>query len=88
MVVGIAAGGAMLSYGLWALSLQTALHHHADPIWYQLSMVPMLLALLRYTFTVERGLGARPEDLVVSDPSLGILGALWAALFVLGVYAS
>jgi decaprenyl-phosphate phosphoribosyltransferase len=87
IVLGIAAGGAIVSYGQWALQVQTALGRHGDPIWYQLSMVPMILALLRYAFTVERGGGARPEDLVVSDPSLGLLGAVWAALFVLGVYA-
>jgi decaprenyl-phosphate phosphoribosyltransferase len=88
IVLGIAAGGAILSYGQWALQVQLALRHHADPIWYQLSMVPMVLALLRFTFSVERGGGARPEDMVVSDPSLGVLAIVWAALFVLGVYAS
>lgn len=88
ILLGIAAGGAVLAYEQWALSLQTALHHHADPIWYQLSIVPMILAILRYTFMVEGGRGARPEDLVLSDPSLAVLGATWAVLFTLGVYAS
>jgi decaprenyl-phosphate phosphoribosyltransferase len=88
MLLAIGAGGAILAYAEWALSLQTALRHHADPIWYQLSIAPMILALLRYTFLVEQGHGARPEDLVVSDVSLVVLGVAWAALFVLGVYAS
>ena len=87
-VLAISAGGAIVGYCLWAFSLQTALAHHADPIWYQLSIVPMLLALLRYTFLVEDGRGARPEDLVLSDRSLVVLGACWAALFGLGVYAA
>ena len=88
LVLGVATGGAIVAYGQWALNSQTALRHHADPIWYQLSIVPMSLALLRYTFMVEPGHGARPEDLVVSDPSLTVLGGPWAALFTLGVYAS
>lgn len=87
-VLGIAASGAIVGYCLWAFSLQTALTHHADPIWYQLSIVPMIVALLRYTFLVESGQGAKPEDLVLSDRSLQILGVAWAILFALGVYAS
>jgi decaprenyl-phosphate phosphoribosyltransferase len=87
-VLAISAGGAIVGYCLWAFSLTTALDHHADPLWYQLSIVPMLVALLRYTFLVEKGHGAKPEDLVLSDLSLLALGAVWAALFALGIYAS
>lgn len=87
-VLAISAGGAIMGYCLWAFSLTTALKHHADPIWYQLSIVPILVALLRYTFLVEKGHGAKPEDLVVSDLSLLVLGAVWLTLFALGIYAS
>ncbi|MHB1533273.1 MAG: decaprenyl-phosphate phosphoribosyltransferase [Acidimicrobiales bacterium] len=87
-VLAISAGGAIVGYCLWAFSLQTALLHHHDPIWYQLSIVPMMLALLRYTFLVESGKGAKPEELAFSDRSLQILGLVWAILFALGVYAS
>jgi decaprenyl-phosphate phosphoribosyltransferase len=87
-VLAISAGGAILGYCLWAFSLQTALAHHRDPIWYQMSIVPMIIALLRYTFLVEGGRGAKPEDLVFSDRPLQVLGAVWLLLFALGVYAS
>jgi decaprenyl-phosphate phosphoribosyltransferase len=87
-VLAISAGGAIVGYCLWAFSLQTALAHHRDPIWYQLSIVPMIIALLRYTFLVEGGRGARPEELVFADRPLQILGVIWATLFALGVYAS
>lgn len=88
-VLAIAAGGAMVGYSLWAFDLQTAhfQNHNSDPIWYQLSIVPVILALLRYTFLVEGGQGARPEDLVFSDRSLQLLGVVWAGLFAVGVYA-
>ena len=66
-MLAISAGGAIIGYCLWAFSLQTALTHHRDPIWYQLSIVPMIIALLRYTFLVEKGKGAKPEELVFSD---------------------
>lgn len=87
-VLAVAASGAIVGYCLWAFDLQTALLHHADPIWYQLSIVPITLALLRYTFLVEGGHGAKPEDLVLSDRTLQLLGVVWAVLFALGVYAS
>jgi decaprenyl-phosphate phosphoribosyltransferase len=87
-VVAISAGGAIVGYCLWAFSLQTALAHHRDPIWYQLSIVPMFIALLRYTFLVENGRGAQPEELLFADHTLQVLGLIWAVLFALGVYAS
>ena len=87
-VLAIAAGGAIIGYALWAFSLQTAtVHHHNDAIWYQLSTVPVFIALLRYTFLVEAGHGAKPEDLVLSDRALQLLGLIWAILFALAIYA-
>lgn len=85
-VLGIAAGGAAIGYALWAFSLQTAAAHHHDPIWYQLSTVPVFIALLRYTFLVEAGHGAKPEELVLADRPLQVLGACWVFLFVLAIY--
>ncbi len=87
-VLAISAAGAILGYCLWAFSLQTALAHHRDPVWYQLSIVPVIIALLRYTFLVEGGRGAKPEELVFADHPLQVLGVVWAVLFALGVYAS
>lgn len=87
-VLAIAAGGAIIGYALWAFSLQTAtLHHQNDAIWYQLSTVPVFIALLRYTFLVEAGHGAKPEELVLSDRPLQILGVCWVTLFALAIYA-
>jgi decaprenyl-phosphate phosphoribosyltransferase len=86
-VLAIAATGAIVGYCLWAFSLTTPLSGH-DPLWYQLSVIPMIIALLRYTFLVEKGHGAKPEDLVLSDKSLLVLGAVWATMFALGIYAS
>jgi decaprenyl-phosphate phosphoribosyltransferase len=87
-VLAIAAGGAIIGYSLWAFSLQTAtIHHQSDAIWYQLSIIPVLIALLRYTFLIEAGHGAKPEDLVLADRPLQVLGVVWAILFAFAVYA-
>jgi decaprenyl-phosphate phosphoribosyltransferase len=85
-VVAISASGATIAYCLWAFDLQTALRHHANPIWFELSIVPFLVALLHYTYRVEQGDGARPERLALSDRSLQLLGFSWLVLLSVGVY--
>ncbi|MGC8512116.1 MAG: decaprenyl-phosphate phosphoribosyltransferase [Acidimicrobiales bacterium] len=86
IVVALAATGAVVGYSLWAFSLQAAQAHHHREIFFQLSIVPILLGLLHFTFLIDSGKGARPEDLVLHDRQLQLLGAVWAVLFGLGVY--
>lgn len=88
IVVAMSATGAVVGYSLWAFGLEAAavaVHHH-DGIFFQLSIIPVLLALLHFTLLIEQGHGARPEELVLGDRQLQILGALWVLLFALGVY--
>lgn len=88
IVVAIAATGAMVGYALWAFGLEAAavtVKHH-DGIFFQLSIVPVILALLHFTMAVEQGRGARPEELVLRDRQLQLLGLIWAVVFALGVY--
>jgi decaprenyl-phosphate phosphoribosyltransferase len=88
IVVAISATGAMVGYALWAFGLDAsavAIRHH-DGIFFQLSIVPVLLALLHFTLLIEQGRGARPEELVLGDRQLQLLGAIWVLLFALGVY--
>ncbi len=86
IVVALAATGAVVGYSLWAFSLQTAAVHHHDGIYFQLSIIPVLLALLHFTFLIDSGKGARPEELVLGDRQLQLMGVIWAVLFALGVY--
>lgn len=84
MVIGVCLAVTSVAYCLWAFQ-NAALHAHRIP-WYELSIVPMVGALLRYALEVEAGQGDAPEDLFTSDHTLQVLGAAWAALFALGVY--
>lgn len=88
VVVAMSATGATVGYALWAFGLEAAavaVHHH-DGIFFQLSIIPVLLALLHFTLLIEQGHGARPEELVLGDRQLQLLGVMWAVLFALGVY--
>lgn len=87
IVVAISATGAVVGYSLWAFGLRSATLDHHDGIFYELSIVPVLLGLLHYTFLIDHGRGARPEELVLRDRHLQIMGVLWALLFGLAVYA-
>ncbi len=86
IVVAMSATAAVVGYSLWAFGLRAAAIHHQDGIFFQLSIVPVLLALLHYTFLIDSGKGARPEELVLKDRQLQLLGAVWAILFAVGVY--
>jgi decaprenyl-phosphate phosphoribosyltransferase len=52
---------------------------------FQLSIVPFVMGLLRYALLVEQGTGGAPEDVVMSDRTLQLIGAAWVLTFALGV---
>jgi decaprenyl-phosphate phosphoribosyltransferase len=71
------------AYCLWAFENQKAAHHG---IWFQLSIVPFVLAMLRYGFLLDQGQGGQPEDVVLGDRTLQVVAVIWAVVFALGVY--
>ena len=76
----------LVGYCLWAF--EKAELAEASMPWFQLSIVPFGLAILRYALLVDSGHGGAPEDVVLQDRTLQVLGAIWAVLFVAGVYTS
>lgn len=81
----IASAVTMVGYSLWAFQLSQGLAH---PIWYELSVAPFVVALLRYAYLVEGGQGGEPEELVLGDRQMQLFGAVWVVLFAAGVYLS
>ena len=84
IVLAIACGAAMMSYCLWALETKE-LSGSTLPF-YELSIVPVLTALLRYLLVLENGGGAAPEEVFAHDRVLQVMGVAWVVLFGLGVY--
>ncbi len=54
--------------------------------WYQLSILPFVLGLLRYALLVDQGKGEAPEEIVLSDRPLQLIGLVWLVVFGLGVH--
>jgi decaprenyl-phosphate phosphoribosyltransferase len=80
----LAAGAAVLGYCLWAMEEGGVPHAGALP-WRQLSMVAFILAVLRYAVFADRGAAGEPEDVVLGDRALALIGVVWLAMYGLAV---
>ena len=81
----VASGVTMTAYCLWAFEKAQTSGHAA--IWFEVSIVPFVIAVLRYSLLIDGGQGGAPEDVVLGDRPLQVVGAVWLLLFALGVYA-
>jgi decaprenyl-phosphate phosphoribosyltransferase len=84
IVLSVSCGAALVTYCIWAFDTREL----AGSTWpfYELSIIPMGTALLRYTLILEQGHGAAPEEIFAHDRVLQILGLIWLAVFGIGVY--
>lgn len=80
-VWGTAAAVTITGYCLWAFEIgeQSAGLHFTT-----YSVFPFVLAILRYAVDIDRGQAEAPEDAVLGDRVLWVLGVAWVALFALG----
>lgn len=81
----LAATAVVMSYALWGFQLSTEVGGMAG-VWYQISMVPFTIAILRYAADVDRGAGGAPDEMALSDRVLQALALLWIFCIVLAVY--
>jgi decaprenyl-phosphate phosphoribosyltransferase len=80
-VWGTAAAVAITAYCLWAFEVGLAESSFPFAEW---SVLPFVLAILRYAADVDRGEAEAPEDVVLHDRALLAMGAAWLVLFGLG----
>ena len=81
----VASAVAIVAYCLWAFEFSKTT---GEPLWFELSIVPFVLALLRYALLLEHGEGGAPEDLLFADVVLVLIGLAWVATFTIAVYFS
>lgn len=55
-------------------------------VWLTVSVLPLVLALLRYLLLLEHGRGEAPEEVLLADHPLQVLAVVWLATFVTGTY--
>ena len=80
----VSSGVTLLAYCLWAFE-KADLSDSSVP-WFQLSVLPFVLLILRYALILETEDRRGPEEIVLGDRQLQILGLIWAAVFAAGVY--
>ncbi|MPY96781.1 MAG: decaprenyl-phosphate phosphoribosyltransferase [Actinophytocola sp.] len=73
----------IMAYCLWAFEIR----QDADgPVWAVVSMVPFVIAILRYAVDVDGGNAGEPEEIALNDRVLQILGLGWVASLVAAFY--
>jgi decaprenyl-phosphate phosphoribosyltransferase len=84
----ICASVTVATYCLWAFD-RTGLLSHAGhhPVWIELTIVPLVLAVLHIFRLLDAGQGGEPERLALHDHVLQGYGLLWVALMAIGLYA-
>ncbi|UFQ17594.1 MULTISPECIES: decaprenyl-phosphate phosphoribosyltransferase [Streptomyces] len=81
----LAAGVAVLAYCLWAMEAGGSTTSGSLLPWRQLSMTAFILAILRYAVFADRGTAGEPEDVVLRDRALAVIGLVWLAMYGLAV---
>jgi decaprenyl-phosphate phosphoribosyltransferase len=85
-VMVINCGGAILTYCIWAF--ETRQNADTSLVLYELTILPVLVAMFRYLLVLDRGRGAAPEDVFVRDRVIQISGLVWIIIFTTAVYTT
>ncbi|MGH9300612.1 MAG: decaprenyl-phosphate phosphoribosyltransferase [Acidimicrobiales bacterium] len=72
------------AYAAWAVLKVTPSGH--SPVWFDLSLLPFLAALVRYESCASSGRGGSPEEIMLSDRWFGVFGVAWAFTVLMGLY--
>jgi len=80
----VATGVVLVAYCLWAFdSASTA---GSGSVWFQLSIVPFAIAIFQYALILEQGGGEHPEQVLTSNRTILLSGAVWAIIYAYAVY--
>jgi decaprenyl-phosphate phosphoribosyltransferase len=82
----VAAGITLLAYCLWAFE-KADLDDSWFP-WFELSILPFTMLILRYALAHAAEEHAGPEDIVLGDRPLQVIGFAWAVMMASGVYVA
>ncbi|MCA1655650.1 MAG: decaprenyl-phosphate phosphoribosyltransferase [Pseudonocardiaceae bacterium] len=74
----------IMAYALWAFEIRQ--RTGTDSVWAVISIVPMVVAVLRYAVDVDSGNAGEPEDIAFGDRVLQVLGLSWVACVALSAF--
>lgn len=78
----LSATAVVICYGLWAFDPA-----RTDPnTWYAISMVPFVIAILRYAVDIDGGVAGAPEDIARRDRVLQVLALSWVVIVAIAAY--
>jgi decaprenyl-phosphate phosphoribosyltransferase len=72
------------TYSLWAFDIGVVRH---NTMWSVISIVPFVIAVLRYSVDVDSGNGGEPEEIALGDRVLQVLALVWVGTLTLAVYS-
>ncbi len=78
----LSAGVLVTTYALWAFTISQA----TSNVWSVVSLVPFVVAVLRYAVDVDSGAAGEPEEVVLHDRPLLVLGVIWATCLIISVH--
>jgi decaprenyl-phosphate phosphoribosyltransferase len=82
----VASGVMFVAYCVWAF--ETADAASGSFPWFELSILPFVIAVLRYALLLDRGRGGAPEELFFNDRPLQLAGVAWAIVYGTAVYVA
>jgi decaprenyl-phosphate phosphoribosyltransferase len=84
----VTSGAVLVAYCLWAFEKADTVGASVSVPWYQLSILPFVMAVLRYALVLDQGRGSAPEEIILGDRPLQLIGLVWAVVFAIGVYTA
>jgi len=71
----------IVAYSLWANDVYLVRDEGSWALW---SLLPFVVGLLRYAYEVDQGLAEAPEELLLKDRLLQVIGLVWLVMLAVG----
>jgi decaprenyl-phosphate phosphoribosyltransferase len=84
----LSATAVVVCYGMWAFQQGgvDGVHHGHHAVWFEISMIPFTIAILRYAVDVDGGQAGEPEEIALGDRVLQFLAIAWIGVVGGAVY--
>lgn len=79
-----AASVLLTTYCLWAFEVAAGSSKSTSAPWAAISVAPFVVGVLRYARDVDSGQAGEPEEIVLRDRGLQLVGLVWLVVFALG----